>query len=166
MLCFHLFKWPLPLGMEESTVLGLGSIPSSYSCSNPLTVLCCCPLWAQNLDSVEPSKLVTRQGQGFSVTICSPTGPEGTTVVYVPLCTSCRVFSPAPKDCDQPHSHWVFLSVWVVGFPFCAAGSWSLPSFSGHSLVTLPFVTEHQQGYISGRWLFLSQPYPSALCSE
>lgn len=71
-------------------------------------------------------------------------------MVYVPLCTSCRVFSPAPKDCDQPHSHWVFLSVWVVGFPFCAAGSWSLPSFSGHSLVTLPSVTEHQQGYISG----------------
>lgn len=43
------------------------------------------------------------------------------------LCTSCWVSSAAPEDCDQPHSHWVFLSVWVVGFPFCAAVLWSQP---------------------------------------
>lgn len=154
MLCFHLFKWPLPLGMEESTVLCLGSISNSYSCSAP-SLYCVAALygprtWTQwNRANLGHGK--ARVSLSPSVVLQDQKGPQW---FMSSLCTSCRVFSPTPEDCDQPHSHWVFLSVWVVGFPFCAVGSWSLPSFSGRSLVTLPSVTEHQQGYISGRWLF------------
>jgi len=108
----------------------------------------CYPLWAQNLGSMEGSKLWHCKPEVSLSPSRGPTGSEGTIVVYVLL-------SPPPAPEDWLAAHPVHFSLCLSSqVPVMCCWCWSLSCLFGHGLVISRAISP-------GVGSSSAQPYPT-----